>query len=113
MVLGTNLALSSCTFSKMTPEEASQKGYVRIPSSASSLRGKDYRDVYTLFKVSKFTNIKIKMLGNLITGWVTKKDTVDHVSVGGDDDFGTKFVMPDTPVVIYVNSFEGATPDID
>ena len=105
--------ITACSSTNMTPEKASQMGYVQIPNKATSFSHKDYRDVYTQFKTAGFTNIRIVMMEDLVTGWLTDKDSVDHVSVNGKEAFKKDYVSPDSPVIIYVHSFKGAKPDID
>lgn len=111
-VFGGCITITSCSSSNMAPEEASEKGYAQIPSKSSNLSGKDYRDVYVRFKSAGFANVQVKMMEDLITGWVTDKDSVDHVSVNGKDSFKKDYVPKDSLVIIYVHSFKGAKPDI-
>ncbi len=112
LIFSGSSLVTSCSSTGMTQEEASAKGYIQIPGKSSSFSNKDYRDVYTQFKTAGFTNIRIIMMEDLITGWLTDENTVDHVSVNGSDSFKKTYVSPNSPVIIYVHSFSGAKPDI-
>lgn len=89
------------------------KGFVQITAEPSRLLDRDYRDVYMLFKMNGFTHIKATMLKDLITGWTKVKESVEHVSVGGEISFKMDYVAPGSPVIIYVHSFSKDMVEIE
>lgn len=64
-------------------------GKIRVPKSASECKGKDYLDVKALFESAGFTNVNVRAIEDLVTGWITKDGSVERVSINGDDDFGS------------------------
>ena len=47
-------------------------GKIRVPKSASECKGKDYLDVKALFESAGFTNVNVRAIEDLVTGWITK-----------------------------------------
>ena len=56
---------------------------IRMPKSATELKGEHYRDVITLLETAGFTNIKTAILDDLVAGWLAKDGEVERVSVNG------------------------------
>ena len=83
----------SCTSSKVNVEtqyveckEAVGEDQAMIPSSASTCKYKDYKDVEKAFKNAGFTNIKTKILYDIFWGF-TSEGEVDSVTVNGNSSF--------------------------
>lgn len=81
-------------------------GQSQVPGGASSFQEKYYEDVATQFQANGFTNISLEPEGDLITGWITKENSVDSVSINGKDDFSAGAWFPsDAKVIIRYHSF--------
>lgn len=89
--------------------EPQQDDRVLMPASSSDFKGEEYQAVLDLLREAGFTNVDTKPLGNLITGWINKPETVDEVAVGGiggtttfskDTDF-----EKDVKIVVAYHSF--------
>lgn len=79
---------------------------INPPDSASSFEGEDYQDVVTRFKKAGFTNVQTKAQEDLITGWLTKEDEVDKVSIDGETDFmSSDRYDSDAKVVVTYHAF--------
>lgn len=81
-------------------------GKIRVPKSASECKGKDYLDVKALFESAGFTNVNVRAIEDLVTGWITKDGSVERVSINGDDDFGSSSKFdPAVEVVVMYHTF--------
>ena len=81
-------------------------GKIRVPKSASECKGKDYLDVKALFESAGFTNVNVRAIEDLVTGWITKDGSVERVSINGDDDFGSSSKFdPVVEVVVMYHTF--------
>lgn len=79
---------------------------VKAPVSATSFEGRNYEDVVMQLQSSGFTNIKVSPDEDLITGWLTKENTVSSVSINGDDEFQKgAWYSPDATIVVRYHSF--------
>lgn len=79
---------------------------IRVPASSTELKGEDYQDVMTLFQIAGFTNIELKVLDDLVTGWLTKDGEVEKVSINGVTSFNVISKYPsDAKIVITYHSF--------
>lgn len=95
-----------CLLFIASEDEAPRDGQVRIPSSASAMKGKSYTDVIKDFEESGFTNIKTEKVEDLIFGWLTKDGEVESVSIGGEVDYSSGEWVPfDTEVIITYHTF--------
>lgn len=82
------------------------EGEAKTPSGSSIMKGRDYESVVESFEENGFTNIKLEKIEDLITGWLTKENEVEEVSVGGDFDYSSdKWVNADTEVIIRYHTF--------
>lgn len=88
-------------------------GEAKTPSGSSVQKGRDYQKVVEEFEDSGFTNIKVKKLDDLVTGWLTKDGEVESVSVDGDTGYSADAWYPaDVEVVITYHTFpEKDTPE--
>lgn len=82
-----------------------------VPSSASDCKYENYKDIEKAFKKAGFSNIKTKILYDIVWGW-TSEGEVDKVSVNGKSDFkrGDVFAK-DAPVVITYHMKEEDDPN--
>ncbi len=81
-------------------------GKIRVPKSASECKGKDYLDVKALFESAGFTNVNVRAIEDLVTGWITKDGSVERVSINGDDDFSSSAKFdPSVEVIIVYHTF--------
>lgn len=75
-----------------------------MPSAASSFKGEKYVDVVDELTGLGFTNITTQV-ASVSPGWFDKKDTVEHILVGGKTDFSTEdYFNKDVPIIIYYYS---------
>lgn len=96
--------------------QKAHEGKIQVPAGSATLEGKNYEDVVKQFKGKGFSNITIEPEGDLITGWLTEKDSVDSISINGIDDFSAmNWFAPNAQVVIRYHSFpdEGITTSAD
>lgn len=88
------------------PDPPSPEYTIYLEEGSSYFTGKKYWEVEDYFKDKGFESVTSYGLGNLITGWVTKENTVKKVTIDGRDEFdGHKWYIPTMPVVISYNSF--------
>ena len=79
---------------------------VKPPVSSSSAEGKSYEDIVLQFEKAGFTNVTSEGLGDLITGWINKENSVKEVSVDGKTNYSTGTgYPPDAKVVVRYHSF--------
>lgn len=81
---------------------------IKIPSGISDYEDKSYMAVEAMFKAAGFTNIKCVPLHDLRTGLLKKPDTVESITIDGNDNisYGKKY-SPDATVIISYHSFVG------
>lgn len=82
-------------------------GKVEIGCDYKSLKNKDYNDVVEILEGYGFTDVDAIAQKDLVTGWINKENTVDYVSIDGDDKFekGEMFDK-DAVVKVYYHSFK-------
>lgn len=84
---------------------------VMLTASASTYRGKNYKDVEKELKEAGFTNISTKILYDIIFGWTEEGET-DKVSIDGKTDFKRgEIFSKDAPVVITYHMKEEDDPN--
>lgn len=101
-----------CYLSKKTPIVVSYYSlWIAIADPASSYlenTENKYLEVVKKLKKQGFTNIHVKRLDNLWTGWVDKEGSVKTITISGSSDFSAGSVFRvDAPILIEVNTFEG------
>lgn len=100
LVLILILSLTACGSSSTTDNR------VKAPKSSSDLKGKDYKDVITLFESAGFTNIEMEIIDDLILGWLIEDGEVEKVSINGDTEFVLNSKFPaDAKVMITYHTF--------
>lgn len=99
--------------------EAIGDAHARMPASSRDLEGENYGDVVAVLEKAGFTAVETTALGDLITGWVNKPDTVDEVEIDGVTSFDEGDVFArDVRIVVNYHSFpedseSPATSDAD
>lgn len=94
------VSLASCE------DTTDHTGQIKIPTSASALKGKNYEEVVQLFEDSGFTNIEVEAIEDLVTGWLTKDGEVEDVSIAGNVKFSAgQWIEPDSKIVIRYHTF--------
>ena len=74
---------------------------VFMPTDSSAFEGKAYTDVVDQLKGLGFTNITVQASAEK-PGLFKKKDTVEHILIGGKTSFDTEdYFKKDTPIIIY------------
>ncbi len=83
------------------------EGKIQIPMSSEECQKSFYTDVEGRLKEAGFTNISSEPMNDLTLRGLNKENTVDHISINGDDSpFSTgEYYDPDYKVVIYYHSF--------
>lgn len=79
---------------------------VFVEYSASHFDGNNYVNVKTYFESVGFEDITLYPMGDLITGWINKADTVDSVSINGKTNFSKGWYYPTDKVIISYHSFK-------
>ena len=72
-----------------------------MPASSAAFKGKNYNDVVKQLRENGFTSI-VTQASPKKSGILNKKDTVEHILVGGTTDFTEKsYFDKDTPIIVY------------
>ena len=78
---------------------------IEIGCSNQDFEGKYYEDVVEVLKSKGFVNVKLRSLGDLITGWIYEEGEVSKVLIGGKNSFDdTDKFYPDEPIIIEYHS---------
>lgn len=92
-------------------KSSSHDGEAKTPSSSDVQKGRNYQDVVKEFKNNGFTNIQPTPIYDLITGWLTKDEEVESVSVDGDENYSADEWYPnDVTVLINYHTFSKNEP---
>lgn len=77
----------------------------QIKADAKDYENRDYTQVVADFQAMGFTNIQTVALGDLITGWINKENTVDKITINGKSNFKEGDIFSkDAPIVISYHS---------
>ena len=60
---------------------------LKVSKSSDEIVGENYQTVISQLEKTGFTNIKTKVLDDLITGWLTKDGEIEQVEINGDTEF--------------------------
>ena len=86
---------------------------ISLPASSSDYKNQSYADVLDDFETAGFTNIKLKAIYDLITGWLTSDGEIEEVLVNGASSFTKGDVYPkDTEIIIVYHTWESDEPQI-
>lgn len=78
-----------------------------VPVSAKESKGMDYKELAGLFEDAGFVNISYEKDADLITGWITKENSVKSISIDGDSKFSEDASYRiDAEVVITYHAFK-------
>ncbi|WP_368742267.1 DUF4839 domain-containing protein [Enterococcus casseliflavus] len=106
------VGIMALTLSGCTESSTEVTNDVSIPASAKDLKKENYEDVQLQLEKAGFTNIELKPLEDLITGWLTSDGEVEKVSVDGITDFSEKDLFnKDSKVVITYHTFKEESSD--
>ena len=77
------------------------------PVSAKDAKGMDYKELVGLYKDAGFVNVSYEKEADLITGWITKENSVKSISIDGDSDFSEDVSYRiDAEIVITYHTFK-------
>ena len=77
------------------------------PVSAKDAKGMDYKELAGLFKDAGFVNVSYEKDADLITGWITKENSVKSISIDGDSEFSEDAPYKiDAEIVITYHTFK-------
>lgn len=82
-------------------------GDIVVPASSGDLKGISYSDAEQRFADAGFTNIECLDLNDLdlVSGFFNGDGSVDHITINGEDDFGSSsYYPPDATIRIYYHS---------
>ena len=86
---------------------------IKITSTSSQYKGKNYQDVLTGLQTLGFTNIETKPQEDLIAGWLIKDNEVESVSVNGDIEYRANKKFPsDVKISIIYHTFPKSESDL-
>lgn len=104
MFLLALLGFASCMAEE---EEKERKNKIEITVSDSDFWNVDYKEAVAQFEDMGFTDIETKGNEDLINGWIVSENSVDKITINGDEDFSEgDFFDKDAKVRIYYHSFE-------
>ncbi|MBD5081442.1 MAG: hypothetical protein HDT44_06720 [Ruminococcaceae bacterium] len=79
---------------------------VKISASAENYKGRNYQEVVNELKAAGFSNIETVAVDDLITGWITKENSISQISINGDFKFSSGKIFPkDAKVIISYHTF--------
>ncbi len=108
-----SIGILSLTLSGCSKDSAEVNNDVTIPASAKDFKKENYEDVQLQLEKAGFTNIKIKSIDDLITGWLTSDGEVENVSIDGVTDFSENDAFDkDSKVVITYHTFKEESSDV-
>ena len=80
---------------------------IDTPYGSKDVKKKDYKEIEKAMEDQGFVNIKTKAKKDLITGWITKENSVISMTIDGEEDYSDgDFFMPDAEVVIIYHTFK-------
>ncbi len=92
---------------KEDTERHLRRNEISVPMSSSAFEKEDYKTVEKALRSAGFEDIELVGKGDLITGWITKENSVDKVYINGDCTFKEGDWFPaDAEIVISYHSFK-------
>ncbi|MBQ8859351.1 MAG: DUF4839 domain-containing protein [Clostridia bacterium] len=86
---------------------------IRLPASSNDYKNQSYIDALDDFEAAGFTNIKLKIIYDLVTGWLTSDGEIEEVLVNGSSSFTKGDVyQKDTEIIIVYHTWESDEPQI-
>ncbi|MFJ7729302.1 DUF4839 domain-containing protein [Neobacillus sp. NPDC097160] len=93
------ISISACSAEKDT-------NMLKVSKSSDEIVGENYQTVISQLKKTGFTNIKTKVLDDLITGWLTKDGEIEQVEINGDTEFSANdSFKKNSKIVITYHTF--------
>lgn len=93
------ISISACSGDKETK-------MLKVSKSSDEIVGENYKTVISQLEETGFTNIKTKVLDDLITGWLTKDGEIEQVEIDGDTEFSaTDSFQKNSKIVITYHTF--------
>lgn len=79
---------------------------IKVSKSSDEIVGEKYQTVISQLEETGFTNIKTKVLDDLITGWLTKDGEIEQVEINGDTEFSANdSFQKDSKIIITYHTF--------
>ena len=87
-------------------ESTPNSNEIKISASAENYKGRNYQEVVNELKAAGFSNIETVAVDDLITGWITKENSISQISINGDFKFSSGKIFPkDAKVIISYHTF--------
>ena len=84
---------------------------VQVPNKSSYYEGKSCDDVVQELIDLGFTNVKKERVDDLITGFLTKEESVKNVSINGDKSFKSGKFDKNSEIIVYFHAFSNKCYD--
>jgi Zn ribbon nucleic-acid-binding protein len=80
---------------------------IEIPISYQSAKDMSYSELETVLTDAGFISIRLEKDSDLITGWINKEDSVENVTINGEDGFKENDTFrPDAEIIITYHAFK-------
>jgi hypothetical protein len=80
---------------------------IEIPISYQSAKDMSYSELETVLTDAGFISIRLEKDSDLITGWINKEDSVENVTINGEDRFKENDTFrPDAEIIITYHAFK-------
>ena len=80
---------------------------IAIGVESTHFEKQQYSDAVAYFESLGFTNVTTSPLKDLVTGWISKENTVESITINGQSNFSSSDeFMPDAKIKIYYHSFK-------
>lgn len=96
-----------------TENDGSMSGKIMLPNSSNTYSNKSFKDALNDFESAGFTNIKLEVIYDLITGWFTSDGEIEKIFINGSASFekGEAFDK-DIEIIIVYHTWEKDEPQI-
>lgn len=85
-----------------------------LPASSEDYENQSYEDALNDFEAAGFTNIKLEIIYDLITGWLTSDGEIEKILVNGSSLFTQGDIYPkDTEIIIVYHTWASDKPQED
>ena len=101
------LCLSALLLSNCSKIKSAFTGDIPVPASSGDIKGIAYTDAVQRFEDAGFYDIECIDLNDIsfVSGFFTDENSVDHVTINGEEDFSTSsYYPPDAKIRIYYHS---------
>jgi len=84
---------------------------IGTPYSSKEAKKQSYEEVQEAFKTKGFTNIKLEVEYDIVTGWMTKEGDIEKITIDENDKFDSnEEFRPDSEVVITYHDWKKNKP---